>query len=105
MMIEQILKDICLAYQEQFIKNKDGTRYRIIVSPRLFNEVLKLDVNLIQQNKYQELFLMGIPLTKDTQMTGLKWELCVLKNSKKYENRHERRNINIVLVDEMKRSK
>lgn len=87
MMIEQILKDICLAYQEQFIKNKDGTGYRIIVSPRLFNEILSFDIDLIQVNKYRELFLMGIPLTKDIEMTGLKWELCVLKSRKKYEHR------------------
>lgn len=58
MLTEQILKDICLAYQEQFIKNKDGTRYKIIISSMLFYEILKLDIDLIQQNKYQELFLM-----------------------------------------------
>ena len=86
-MIAEILKDISFAYWEQMKRNKDGTRYRIIVSPRLFNEILSFDIDLIQVNKYRGLSLMGIPLTKDIEMTGLKWELCVLKSRKKYEHR------------------
>lgn len=92
-MIAEILKDISFAYWEQMKRNKDGARYRIIVSPRLFNEILSFDIDLIQVNKYRELFLMGIPLTKDIEMTGLKWELCVLKSRKKYEHRLKGRNV------------
>lgn len=101
MMIVKIINDICEAYYNQIRKNKDGTRYRVIISPALFNKVCDYDVDLIQINEYDNYFIMGIPLAKDFTMNGLKWELCIVKNSKKYDDKIKIRNLNIFLVDEI----
>lgn len=85
MMIEQIINDIYEAYYNQVRKNKDGTRYKVIISPALFNRVCDYDVDLIQINEYDNYFIMGIPLAKDFTMNGLEWELCIVKNSKNYK--------------------
>lgn len=103
MMIEQIINDICEAYYNQIRKNKDGTRYRVIISPALFNKVCDYDVDLIQINEYDNYFIMGIPLAKDFTMNGLKWELCIVKNSKKYDDKLKERDFNIFLIDEIRK--
>ena len=101
MMIVKIINDICEAYYNQIRKNKDGTRYRVIISPALFNRVCDYDVDLIQINEYDNYFIMGIPLAKDFTMNGLKWELCIVKISKNYDDKRKERNLNIFLVDEI----
>lgn len=95
MMIVKIINDICEAYYNQIRKNKDGTRYRVIISPVLFNRVCDYDVDLIQINEYDNYFIIGIPLAKDFTMNGLKWELCIVKNSKNYDDKRKERNLNI----------
>lgn len=75
MMIEQIINDICEAYYNQIRKNKDGTRYRVIISPALFNKVCDYDVDLIQINE----------------------------NSKKYDDKLKERDFNIFLIDEIRK--
>lgn len=46
---------------------------------------------------------MGIPLAKDFTMNGLKWELCIVKNSKKYDDKLKERDFNIFLIDEIRK--
>lgn len=101
MMIEQIINDICEAYENQVVKSKDGTRYKVIVSPMLFNRLCRYDGDLIQINEYSKCFLIGIPLTIDFTMLGVEWELCVLKDGKEYDDKRKERNLNIFLVDEI----
>lgn len=101
MMIVKIINDICEAYYNQLRKNKDGTRYKVIISPALFNRVCDYDVDLIQINEYDNYFIMGIPLAKDFTMNGLKWELCIVKNSKNYDDKPMVRKLNIFLADEI----
>lgn len=101
MMIEQIINDICEAYYDQIKKNKDGIRYKVIISPMLFNRICNYDGDLIQINECGNHFIMGIPLAKDFTMNGVKWELCIVKNSKKYDDKIKIRNLNIFLVDEI----
>lgn len=102
MMIEQIINDIKLAYHKQLIK-KDGEKYKIRVSPMLFDKIISFYNynNLIETNIYKKIFIMGIPLTKDFTMNGLKWELCIVKNSKKYDDKTKGINLNVFLIDEI----
>ncbi|WP_278452348.1 hypothetical protein [Thomasclavelia spiroformis] len=104
MMIEQIINDIKLAYHKQLIK-KDGEKYKIRVSPMLFDKIISFYNynNLIETNIYKKIFIMGIPLTKDFTMNGLKWELCIVKNSKNYDDKLKERDFNIFLIDEIRK--
>ena len=104
MMIEQIINDIKLAYHKQLIK-KDGEKYKIRVSPMLFDRIISFYNynNLIETNIYKKIFIMGIPLTKDFTMNGLKWELCIVKNSKNYDDKLKERDFNIFLIDEIRK--
>lgn len=104
MMIEQIINDIKLAYHKQLIK-KDGEKYKIRVSPMLFDKIISFYNynNLIETNIYKKIFIMGIPLTKDFTMNGLKWELCIVKNSKKLDDKLKERDFNIFLIDEIRK--
>nr|DAF92691.1 MAG TPA: hypothetical protein [Myoviridae sp. ct1AP5] len=103
-MIEQIINDIKLAYHKQLIK-KDGEKYKIRVSPMLFDKIISFYNynNLIETNIYKKIFIMGIPLTKDFTMNGLKWELCIVKNSKNYDDKLKERDFNIFLIDEIRK--
>lgn len=102
MMIEQIINDIKLAYHKQLIE-KDGEKYKIRVSPMLFDKIISFYNynNLIETNIYKKIFIMGIPLTKDFTMNGLKWELCIVKNSKNYDDKLKERNLDIFLINEI----
>uniref|UniRef100_UPI00359C71E2 hypothetical protein n=1 Tax=Thomasclavelia spiroformis TaxID=29348 RepID=UPI00359C71E2 len=101
MMIVKIINDICEAYYDQIEKNKDGIRYKVIISPMLFNRICNYDRDLIQINEYGNYFIMGIPLAKDFTMNGVKWELCIIKNSKKYDDKTKGINLNVFLIDEI----
>ena len=59
--------------------------------------------NLIETNIYKKIFIMGIPLTKDFTMNGLKGELCIVKNSKNYDDKLKERDFNIFLIDEIRK--